>query len=86
LLISSPSSASSEPQRAAISADRLNGEFDGRVYVEPIWRHAVFLDQIAKAADCDIMIALFGRRPGTNLPGGFLRQPLKRPPPQSLRR
>ena len=83
LFISSPSDVSAERRRAALVVDRLNGEFAGRVRIEPIlWEehfyssHAGFQGQIAETATCDIVIAIFGGRLGTRLPDTFPRQPV----------
>jgi tetratricopeptide (TPR) repeat protein len=82
LFISSPSDVSTERRRAALVVERLNGEFAGRVCIEPIlWEehfyssHAGFQDQIAEAARCDIVIAVFGGRLGTRLPDNFPLNP-----------
>nr|WP_294524515.1 DUF4062 domain-containing protein [uncultured Rhodopila sp.] len=82
LFISSPADVSAERQRVAMAAERLNGEFAGRVRIEPIlWEeqfyssHTGFQGQIANAADCDIVVAIFGARLGTRLPDSFPRHP-----------
>jgi hypothetical protein len=56
----------------------LNGEFAGRMRIEPILReeyfyssHTGFQDQIAEAATCDVVISIFGARLGTSLPDAF---------------
>ena len=78
LFVSSPSDVSTERRRAALVVEQLNGEFAGRVRIEPVlWEehfyssHAGFQDQIANAAACDIVIAIFGGRLGTRLPASF---------------
>ncbi|MFL5288458.1 MAG: hypothetical protein ACJ8AW_47765, partial [Rhodopila sp.] len=82
LFISSPADVSAERRRAALVVERLNGEFAGRVRIEPVLReeyfysaHAGFQDQITEAATCDIVIAIFGGRIGTRLPDSFPRHP-----------
>ena len=82
LFVSSPSDVSAERRRAALVVEQLNGEFAGRVRIEPVlWEehfyssHAGFQDQITEAAACDIVIAIFGGRLGTSLPAGFPLNP-----------
>ena len=61
LFVSSPSDVSTERRRAALVVEQLNGEFAGRVRIQPVlWEehfyssHAGFQDQIAEAAAFDI--------------------------------
>jgi len=82
VFISSPSDTSAERRRAALMIERLNGEFAGRVTIEAIlWEehfyssHAGFQDQIAEAATCHVVIAVFGARLGTPLPDSFPHNP-----------
>ena len=63
LFVSSPSDVSTERRRAALVVEQLNGEFAGRVRIQPVlWEehfyssHAGFQDQIAEAATFDIVI------------------------------
>ena len=65
LFISSPGDVATERRRATLAADKLNGEFAGRIRIEPVlWEerfyssHASFQDQIAQAAACDIVVAI----------------------------
>jgi hypothetical protein len=78
LFISSLSDVAAERRRAAMVAEQLNGEFAGRVRIEPIlWEerfyssHAGFQGQIAEAATGDIVAAVFGGRLDTRLPDRF---------------
>src|ERR1019366_8322949 len=83
LFISSPSDVAAERRRAAMVAERLNSEFAGRLRIEPIlWEehfyssHGGFQDQIAEAATCDIVVAIFGGRLGTPFPDSFPAHPV----------
>ena len=78
LFVSSPSDVDFERQRAERVAERLNGELWPRVRFETIrWEtkfysaHKSFPEHIPEAAECDIVIAIFWSRLGTELAGGL---------------
>src|SRR5271165_1237522 len=82
VFVSSPSDATHERGRVDRVVERLNGEFAGTARLETIrWEtefyraHATFQAQIPEAAECDIVIAVFRHRIGTELPSTFARLP-----------
>jgi eukaryotic-like serine/threonine-protein kinase len=82
VFVSSPSDATHERGRVDRVVERLNGEFAGTARLETIrWEtefyraHATFQAQIPEAAECDIVIAVFRHRIGTELPATFARLP-----------
>lgn len=93
LLVSSPGDVAPERQRVQWLAERLNGEFAQTVHFDAIlWETAVynahdggFQPQIEKRfspGECDIVIAIFWSRLGTELPDSFPeRMPDGRPYP-----
>jgi len=88
LFVSSPSDVDHERRRIEHVAERLNGEFAGVARVETIrWEtafysaHATFQAQIPEAADCDIVVAVFWARLGSELPPEFPRMPDGEPYP-----
>jgi tetratricopeptide (TPR) repeat protein len=82
VFVSSPGDGIHEHGRLDRVVERLNGEFDGIVKLETIrWdtkfysADAGFQPQISEAAECDIVIAVFRHRIGTELPSTFARLP-----------
>ncbi len=82
IFVSSPGDAIHERGRVDRVVERLNGEFAGTARLETIrWEtefyraHATFQAQIPEAAECDIVIAVFRHRIGTELPSTFARLP-----------
>jgi eukaryotic-like serine/threonine-protein kinase len=80
LFVSSPADVMIERERIGIVAARVNEAFSDLVKVEPVlWErkiygaHGGFQDQIAPAADADLVIAIFWARLGTPLPETFAR-------------
>lgn len=80
IFVSSPSDAAHERQRVERVVQRLNGEFSEVARLAPFrWEtefyqaHATFQAQIPQAADCDMVIAIFRGRIGTELPPSFAR-------------
>jgi tetratricopeptide (TPR) repeat protein len=80
VFVSSPGDANHERGRVHRVVERLNGEFSGTARLETIrWEnefyraHATFQAQIPEAAECDIVIAVFRHRIGTELPSTFAR-------------
>jgi WD40 repeat protein len=78
LFVSSPRDVEYERRRVDRVAQRLNVEFDGTVRIQTIrWEtsfysaHADFQAQIPEASDCDIVVAIFWSRLGTELPPNF---------------
>ncbi len=77
-----------ERRRVDYIVERLNAEFQGRVRIETIrWEtsyysaHATFQKQIPEAAECDVVVAVFGARLGTPLPADFPKSPSGEPYP-----
>ena len=74
--------------RVEIVVERLNAEFKGRVQIEPVrWEteyysaHDTFQKQIPEASECDVVVAIFRARLGTELPKDFQRLPTGEPYP-----
>jgi tetratricopeptide (TPR) repeat protein len=81
VFVSSPADAMAERRRVEAVAERLNGEFERRVKIEVIrWEtsfysaHETFQQQIPEAANCDVVIAVFRARLGTELPRDFKKK------------
>lgn len=79
IFVSSPGDAHFERARLARVVERLNGEFNGVAHLETIrWEtefyraHDTFQAQIPEAAECDMVIAIFRARLGTELPETFV--------------
>ena len=88
LFVSSPGDVEDERKRVEFVAERLNGEYAGVARFETIrWEtkfykaHDTFQKQIPEAADCDIVIAVFWARLGSELPPEFPPMPDGRPYP-----
>jgi tetratricopeptide (TPR) repeat protein len=88
IFVSSPGDVPDERRRVDFAVERLNGEFEGRVQLKAIrWEtsyysaHDTFQEQIPEAADCDLVVAIFRARLGTQLPDGFQRLPSGEPYP-----
>ncbi len=88
IFVSSPGDTNHERGRVDRVVERLNGEFAGTVRLETIrWEsefyraHATFQAQIPEAAECDIVIAVFRHRIGTELPSDFACLPDGNPHP-----
>ena len=82
LFVSSPGDVLPERQRVDLVVERLNSAFEGRVKIGTVrWEtsyysaHDTFQKQIPEAANCDVVIAIFRTRLGTQLPSGFPVQP-----------
>ena len=82
IFVSSPDDAHHERGRVDRVVERLNGEFAGTARLETIrWEtefyraHATFQAQIREAAECEIVIAVFRHRIGTELPSDFAHLP-----------
>jgi conflict system STAND superfamily ATPase len=80
VFVSSPADARFERLRLERVIERLNGEFRGLARLTAIrWEtafykaHDTFQAQIPEAAHCDIVVAIFRSRLGTELPDGFQR-------------
>jgi hypothetical protein len=80
LFVSSPMDARFERTRLERVVERLNGEFHGVARLTTIrWEnefykaHETFQAQIPQAANCDLVVAIFRARLGTELPGDFPR-------------
>ena len=78
LFVSSPGDVPEERRRVDLVVERLNTEFAERVRIEPIrWEtayysaHDTFQKQIPEAANCDVVVAVFRARLGTELPATF---------------
>jgi tetratricopeptide (TPR) repeat protein len=68
--------------------ERLNSEFKGRARIQTLrWEtefysaHDTFQKQIPEASDCDVVVAIFRARLGTQLPDDFPRLPGGEPYP-----
>src|ERR1700693_5608694 len=88
VFVSSPADAAHERKRVERVVERLNGAFSGAVKLSALrWEtgfyaaHGTFQAQIPEAADCDVVIAIFRARLGTELPAEFLRMPDGEPYP-----
>jgi hypothetical protein len=82
LFVSSPGDVADERRRVEIVVERLNGEFNGRVQIETMrWEtefysaHDTFQKQIPEASACDVVVAIFRARLGTELPNDFPKLP-----------
>src|ERR1700744_22646 len=80
IFVSSPSDVDHERSRISRVVERLQGEFAGVAKLETVrWEtqyyraHDTFQNQIPRAADCDIVVALFWSRLGSELPPQFPR-------------
>ncbi len=78
--ISSPGDVFEERALASRVIERLQGEYIGRVVLEPVlWEHeplvatSTFQTQIVKPSETDIVIAILWSRLGTKLPEQFKR-------------
>ncbi len=85
LFVSSPTDVARERERVQWVADRLSGEFNGRVEFKTIrWETTVYsahgggyqeqIDSLATPADCDIVLTIFWARLGSPLPDNFPRR------------
>jgi tetratricopeptide (TPR) repeat protein len=88
LFVSSPGDVADERRRVEIVVERLNAEFKGRVRIEAVrWEteyysaHDTFQKQIPEASGCDVVVAIFRARLGTELPADFPRLPTGEPYP-----
>jgi eukaryotic-like serine/threonine-protein kinase len=88
VFVSSPSDARLERGRLERVVERLNGELQGTVQLTAVrWEtefyraHETFQAQIPEAAHCDIVVAIFRGRLGTELPPDFPTMPDGRPYP-----
>jgi hypothetical protein len=88
VFVSSPGDAQFERGRLERVIERLNGEFQGVARLAAIrWEtefykaHATFQAQIPEAAQCDIVVAIFRARLGTELPPDFPHMPDGKPYP-----
>jgi tetratricopeptide (TPR) repeat protein len=82
IFVSSPGDAMDERRRIEAVAERLNGEYERRVKIELVrWEtsyysaHETFQKQIPEATDCDVVVAVFRARLGTELPADFRKLP-----------
>src|SRR5215469_1886362 len=82
IFVASPDDTNHERSRVDRVVERLNGEFAGTARLESVrWEtefyraHATFQAQIQAAAECDIVIAVFRHRIGTELPAESARLP-----------
>ncbi|SDR61661.1 AAA ATPase domain-containing protein [Rhizobiales bacterium GAS113] len=80
VFVSSPGDALRERQRLDLVVRRLNGEFAGQAQLVAVrWEssfyqaHATFQAQIPEAGACDLVVAIFRGRLGTELPPNFER-------------
>ena len=88
VFVSSPGDARFERSRLERVIERLNGEFQGVARLTAIrWEtefykaHDTFQAQIPEAAQCDIVVAIFRSRLGTELPPDFPRMQDGKPYP-----
>src|ERR1700686_3427332 len=82
MFLSSPGDVLVERRRVENVVSRLNGEFAGIARLEAIrWEtefyqaHSTFQSQIPPSTECDMVVAIFRGRLGTELPPDFERQP-----------
>jgi len=82
LFVSSPGDVEAERRRVDTVAQRLNAEFEEVASFEVIrWEtsyysaHDTFQKQIPEAAACDLVVAIFRARLGTQLPADFHKDP-----------
>lgn len=88
VFVSSPGDARFERSRLERVVERLNGEFQGVALLAAIrWEtefykaHDTFQAQIPEASQCDVVVAIFRGRLGTELPANFSPMPDGRPYP-----
>jgi tetratricopeptide (TPR) repeat protein len=88
LFVSSPGDVAEERRRVELVVARLNAEFEKRVTIKVVrWEteyysaHDTFQRQIPEAANCEVVIAIFRARIGTELPPSFPRLPNGEPYP-----
>ena len=88
LFVSSPGDVAEERRRVELVVTRLNAEFEKRVTIKVVrWEteyysaHDTFQRQIPEAAECEVVIAIFRARLGTELPPNFPRLPNGEPYP-----
>jgi eukaryotic-like serine/threonine-protein kinase len=88
LFVASPGDVPDERRRVDLVVERLNSEFEGRVRIETVrWEtayysaHETFQGQIPEASDCDVVVAVFRARLGTQLPATFSHLPSGEPYP-----
>jgi hypothetical protein len=88
LFVSSPGDVQGERNRIDLVVERLNAQFRGRARIETIrWEtsyyssHETFQAQIPEASQCDVVIAIFGARLGSQLPARFPPMPTGEPYP-----
>src|SRR5580700_6117105 len=88
IFVSSPGDTLRERQRVERVVQRLNGEFSGLARLVAVrWEssfyqaHATFQAQIPHASSCDVVVAIFRGRLGTELPPDFERMPNGEPYP-----
>ncbi len=88
LFVSSPGDVQRERERIDFVVERLNAEFAGRARIHTIrWEtryyssHDTFQTQIPEAAECDLVVAIFGARLGSPLPETFPHMPTGEPYP-----
>jgi eukaryotic-like serine/threonine-protein kinase len=88
VFVSSPADVDHERRRVEQVVERLNGEFAGAARLETVrWEtkyyraHTTFQAQIPEAAECDIVVAIFHARLGTELPPDYKRMPNGEPYP-----
>jgi eukaryotic-like serine/threonine-protein kinase len=88
IFVSSPTDAQFERSRLERVVERLNGEFAGVARIAPVrWEtefykaHTTFQAQIPEAAQCDVVVAIFRARLGTELPADFQFMPNGEPYP-----
>jgi tetratricopeptide (TPR) repeat protein len=79
--ISSPGDVFEERALASRVIERLQGEFIGRIVLEPVlWEHeplvatSTFQHQIVKPSDTDVVVSILWSRLGTKLPEQFRRE------------
>jgi hypothetical protein len=82
IFVSSPGDVDHERRRTERVVERLNGEFAEVAQLRTIrWEtefyraDRTFQAQIPEAAECDIVVALFRGRIGTELPAEFAKLP-----------
>ena len=82
VFVSSPADVQHERERIDAIVERLDDEYAGRVRIRTIrWEtryyssHDTFQAQIPEAADCDLVVAIFGARLGSPLPEAFPPMP-----------
>jgi hypothetical protein len=88
VFVSSPADARFERSRLERVIERLNGELQGVARLTAIrWEtefykaHATFQAQIPEAAQCELVVAIFRARLGTELPAEFPRMADEQPYP-----